>query len=70
MEVYQVISSEEGSEEKESETPAATPSKQLLLAAIASERPPHFAADHPFMFVVIDTHSKVLLFVGHVTKPR
>ncbi len=62
---------EEGSEEKESEAPAATPGMQwLLMASSFFERPPHFVADHPFMFVVIDTHSKVLLFVGHVTKPR
>jgi serpin B len=28
-----------------------------------------FAADHPFLFIIYDTESKLILFVGHVTKP-
>ncbi len=52
---------EDGSEEEESAVSIMT-----LLGR--GDPPPHFVADHPFMFVIIDTHSKVLLFVGHVAK--
>lgn len=32
--------------------------------------PPVFRADHPFVFIVIDTRTREILFVGRVTDPR
>lgn len=34
------------------------------------ERPPHFLADHPFLFVIQHCESGVIVFVGRVIKPK
>ena len=59
--------------EKGTEAAAAT---ALMMAPGAAARPvemvpftPQFHADHPFLFLIRDTKSGVILFIGRVNNP-
>ena len=55
-------------DEKGTEAAAAT----AIMAAGAGmpPKPLQFNADHPFLYVIRDTRSGAVLFVGRVTDPR
>ena len=56
-------------DEKGTEAAAAT---GVAISALAMRRPqpvPTFRADHPFLFLIRDTHSGSILFIGRVTNP-
>lgn len=56
-------------DEKGTEAAAAT---AVVMRAMAARIPPqleHFNADHPFIFLIRDTHSGSILFLGRFTGP-
>lgn len=57
-------------DEKGTEAAAATAAVMATTGAmIPAEPPKEFKADHPFMFVIRDEATKVVLFAGRVTEP-
>lgn len=52
-------------------TAASATTSQLSLKSvyIPPEKVTAFIADHPFLFLIVDAHSKAILFMGRVTKP-
>ncbi|MBS0628976.1 MAG: serpin family protein [Verrucomicrobia bacterium] len=48
---------------------ATTSSLSVKSIYIPPEKVTPFIADHPFLFLIIDTHSKAILFMGRVTHP-
>lgn len=54
--------------EKGTEAAAAT-SIGVALMSLSTETPEHFVADHPFMFVILEEQTNVILFTGRVTNP-
>ncbi len=58
-------------DERGTEAAAATAVAMAVRGAARPEAPPfRFAADHPFLFFVIDRASGLVLFMGRVTDPR
>jgi len=55
--------------EKGTEAAAAT-GVMMRLTSAASESPPIFRADHPFLFVIRDGKTGSILFMGRVMDPR
>jgi len=53
-------------------TAASATTSQLSIKSIyiPPEKVIPFIADHPFLFMIIDTHSQAILFMGRVTKPE
>ena len=53
-------------------TAASATTSQLSIKSIyiPPEKITHFIADHPFLFLIVDTHSQTILFMGRVTKPE
>jgi serpin B len=57
-------------DEKGTEAAAATALQfQRVGAALVTERPKEFRADHPFLFLIRDRRSGLVLFLGRVTDP-
>ena len=57
-------------EVNEEGTEAAAATVVSLAAHFAMERPPVFRADHPFVFLIRDTRSGSVLFLGRLADPR
>jgi serpin B len=55
--------------EEGSEAAGATVVEMEMLG-FPSEEEPEFRADHPFIFLIRDKHSGVILFLGRVMDPR
>ncbi|HKD37735.1 MAG TPA: serpin family protein, partial [Pirellulales bacterium] len=56
-------------DEKGTEAAAAT---AIVMRALSARVPPkleHFTADHPFVFLIRDTRSGSILFIGRYTGP-
>ena len=50
---------------------AAVTALRMLGAAIGStKKPPEFRADHPFIFLLIDSNTRTILFIGRVMNPK
>jgi serpin B len=56
--------------EQGTEAAAATGITMRATAMRMPEPPVVFRADHPFLFLIRDTHSGVVLFIGRVMNPR
>jgi serpin B len=56
--------------EKGTEAAAATAVSMFRSSAARPTRAVVFRADHPFLFVIRDTRTGTLLFMGRVTDPR
>jgi serpin B len=56
--------------EKGTEAAAATGIAVRTLSAHVPEPPVVFRADHPFVFLIRDTRTGVILFIGHLMNPR
>jgi serpin B len=56
--------------EKGTEAAAATGISVKALAMHTPEPPVVFRADHPFLFLIRDSRSEVVLFIGRLTNPR
>jgi serpin B len=54
--------------EEGTEAAAATAVAVETRAAVA-KRPPEFRADHPFLFLIRDTRSGAVLFLGRLVNP-
>jgi serine protease inhibitor len=48
---------------------AAATGVAMRPMAIRREKPVEFRADHPFIFLIRDTHSRSVLFLGRLTEP-
>lgn len=48
---------------------ATTSTLSLKSVYVPPEKITPFIADHPFLFLIVDTHSKAILFIGRVTNP-
>ena len=57
-------------DEKGTEAAAATAVVMRAGAAMRSEPPEEFRADHPFIFLIRDTRSGAILFLGRYTGPK
>jgi serpin B len=55
--------------EEGTEAAAATGASVSLMSAIVGPPPVVFRADHPFLFLIRDTRSGVILFAGRLMKP-
>ena len=56
--------------EEGTEAAAATGSHRRHACGMVGPSPPVFRADHPFLFLIRDTRSGSILFVGRVDNPR
>jgi serpin B len=56
--------------EQGTEAAAATGITMRTMALHVSEPPVIFRADHPFLFLIRDTRTGVILFIGHLMNPR
>ena len=56
--------------ENGTEAAAATGITMRATAMMRPEQPVVFRADHPFLFLIRDTRSQVVLFIGRLTDPR
>jgi serpin B len=54
----------------EAGTEAAAATVVAMVAGAAPSAPPLFRADHPFIFLIRDTRSGSILFLGRITDPR
>jgi serpin B len=52
--------------EKGTEAAAAT---GVVMELMCYQEPEHFVADHPFLFIIKEESTNVILFIGHVTNP-
>jgi serpin B len=52
--------------EKGTEAAAAT---GAIMELMCYQEPQHFVADHPFLFIIKEESTNVILFLGHVTNP-
>ena len=57
-------------DEKGTEAAAATAVVMRMTAAMPTEPPVEFRADHPFLFLIRDLKTDAILFLGRVTDPR
>ena len=57
-------------DEAGTEAAAATAVSMKAGAAPPSEQPVPFVADHPFLFLVRDTKSGAILFMGRLVDPK
>jgi serpin B len=55
--------------ERGTEAAAATGITMRATAMHLSEKPVVFRADHPFLFLIRDTRTGVVLFIGRLMKP-
>ena len=56
--------------EEGTEAAAATGIAVSLISAVVPQQKIVFRADHPFLFLIRDTHSGGILFVGRLMNPR
>ncbi len=56
--------------ENGTEAAAATGMTMHATAMMRPEQPVVFRADHPFLFLIRDTRSQLVLFIGRLTDPR
>src|SRR5262249_24761577 len=56
--------------EEGTEAAAATGVMVATRAAMVKQQPTVFRADHPFLFLIRDTRSGCVLFLGRVVNPR
>jgi serpin B len=57
-------------DEAGTEAVGATAALGVAGAALHPPEPKLFRADHPFLFLIRDVRSGMILFVGRVTDPR
>ncbi|XP_020584147.1 serpin-ZXA [Phalaenopsis equestris] len=56
--------------EEGTEAAAATAAVVMLRSAFISREPLDFVADHPFLFVIREDKTGVVLFIGHLLNPQ
>jgi len=56
--------------ERGTEAAAATGVGVTMASMHVADQPVVFRADHPFIFLIRDTRSGVILFIGRLTSPR
>jgi serine protease inhibitor len=56
-------------DEKGTEAAAATAVPMMLVGSAMTSRPVPFVADHPFLFLIRDDASGLVLFMGRVADP-
>ncbi len=56
--------------EKGTEAAAATAVVVATRAALAPTEPAVFRADHPFLFLILDSRTRSILFLGRVVNPQ
>jgi serpin B len=49
---------------------AAFTAMAMLGASLAVEKPLIFRADHPFLFLLIDSQTRTILFIGNLVNPN
>ncbi|MHA1106352.1 MAG: serpin family protein [Promethearchaeota archaeon] len=49
---------------------AAVTALRMLGATLDQIKPPEFRADHPFIFLLIDSYTRAILFIGSVMNPK
>ena len=49
---------------------AAVTAVVMLGAAMVKPKPEEFRADHPFLFLLIDSYTRLILFMGRVMNPK
>ena len=55
--------------ERGTEAAAVTAIAMIGAALGPRQEPPEFRADHPFLFLLIDSQTKTILFIGRLTNP-
>ncbi len=56
--------------EKSTEAAAATALTVLGASFVPRQKPPEFRADHPFLYLIIDSQTRTILFIGRVMNPK
>ena len=56
--------------ERGTEAAAVTALRMLGAAIGPTIKPPKFRADHPFIFLLIDSYTRTILFIGRVMNPK
>jgi serpin B len=56
--------------ERGTEAAAVTALRMLGAAMGPTLNPPEFRADHPFIFLLIDSYTRTILFIGRVMNPN
>ena len=56
--------------ERGTEAAAATALTMLGASMGPRQEPPEFRADHPFLFLLIDSQTRTILFIGRVMNPK
>ncbi|MHA1191675.1 MAG: serpin family protein, partial [Promethearchaeota archaeon] len=49
---------------------AAVTALRVIGGALGPAKPPDFRADHPFIFLLIDSNTRTILFIGKVMNPK
>jgi serpin B len=55
--------------EEGTEAAAATGATAVLVSAVIPDQPLVFRADHPFVFLIRDTRTGLILFAGRLANP-